>query len=153
VLPLEETTDMQLHVSAWQELAEYAAPRGIRMIVENFGWMISQPDSVVRLIAAVDRNLAASPDTGSWPDNTTRYAGLAATFPLAVTCDYKAREMGPDGEHPEYDLKRCFDLGWDAGFRGPWCIEHANKDRKTLFRELGMIRDMVRGWYANRSGA
>jgi len=77
-----------------------------------------------------------------------RYAGLARTFPLAVTCDFKARELGKKGEHILYDLERCFQIGWKAGFRGPWCLEHAHRDRKQLFRELGLLRDTLRKWMA-----
>ncbi len=145
-LPLKDLPDMELHISAYRALAEYAAPFGIQIVVENFGWMISDPDSVPTLIQSVDRNIAASPDTGNFPDNTTREEGLAKSFPLAVTCDYKARDLGPSGEHELYDLHRCFRIGKEAGFHGPWCLEHLNRDTEAQFRELGMLRDMIRKW-------
>jgi hypothetical protein len=75
-----------------------------------------------------------------------RYAGLAKAFPLAVTCDFKARPLGPDGQHEEYDLKRCFEIGWEAGFRGPWCFEYIHNDLATLYRDLGTLRDKCREW-------
>tara|TARA_R110002111_G_scaffold262694_2_gene340274 strand:- start:23227 stop:23601 length:375 start_codon:yes stop_codon:yes gene_type:complete len=50
------------------------------------------------------------------------------------------------GRSKNEDLKRSFDLGWNAGFRGPWCFESANKDQKQLFRELVMLREMLQGW-------
>ena len=145
-LPRKPRPDMKIHIDSYRRLADYAAKRNIRMLVENYGWMQSDPQSVVKLIKAVDRNLAASPDIGNWNSNAIRYRGLAATFPLAVTCDFKARRLGPHGEHTLYDLERCFRIGWKAGFRGPWCLEHAHKDRKTLFRELALLRDMLRRW-------
>jgi hypothetical protein len=150
-LPLPERPDMKRHVAAYRELADYAAERKVRMLVENYAWMESDPESVVKLIKAVGRNLAASPDTGNWKNNDLRYEGLKKTFPLAVTCDFKARQLGPHGEHKLYDLKRCFEIGWESGFRGPWCLEHANADRKTLFKELAMLRDMLRKWMAEQS--
>ncbi len=145
-LPVPELPDMKIHVASYQELADYGAERNVEMLVENYGWMQGDPSSVVKLVKAIGRNIAPCPDTGNWNDNETRYAGLAATFPTAVTCDYKAKTLGPNGEHIAYDLKRCFEIGWKAGFRGPWCLEHANRDRKTLFRELEMLRDMLREW-------
>jgi hypothetical protein len=63
-----------------------------------------------------------------------------------VSCDFKVGKIGPHGEHPAYDLKHCFDLGWQAGFRGPWCIEHAGDKTDDLFRELRQIRDLLKGW-------
>lgn len=145
-LPLPERPDMKLHVASYQELADYGADRQVEMLVENYGWMQGDPESVVKLVEAIGRNVAPCPDTGNWNDNETRYAGLAKTFPTAVTCDFKARTLGPDGAHQLYDLRRCFDIGWKAGFRGPWCLEHANRDRTSLFRELVMLRDMLREW-------
>jgi hypothetical protein len=147
-LPQQPKPDMRIHVASYRELADYAAKRGVQMLVENYGWMSSDPQSVPRLIEAIDRDVAASPDTGNWTSDEVRYAGLAQAFPLAVTCDFKARELGAKGEHAKYDLKRCFEVGWSAGFRGPWCLEHANRDREALFRELALLRDMLRGWMA-----
>ncbi|MCH7729877.1 MAG: hypothetical protein IH991_25915 [Planctomycetes bacterium] len=143
---------MKIHVASYRELADYAASRDVQMLVENFGWMDSDPNSVPKLVEAIDRKVAVSPDTGNWSNNEVRYAGLAKAFPLAVTCDFKARALGPDGEHKLYDLKKCFEIGWKAGFRGPWCLEHANRDRKSLFRELALLRDMLRKWMSAQRG-
>ena len=147
-LPLAARPDMQIHVAGYRELADYAAERRVQMLVENYGWMQSEPDSVVKLIRAVDRNLAACPDTGNWDSDELRQAGLAKTFPIAVTCDFKARQLGPEGRHAAYDLKRCFTIGWQAGFHGPWCLEHANPDRTALLGELALLRDMLLRWMA-----
>jgi sugar phosphate isomerase/epimerase len=145
-LPGANRPDMQLHVAAYRELADYAAPRNIQMLVENYRWMQSEPNSVAALLAAIGRDVAASPDIGNWSDDGVRYAALEKTFPVAVTCDFKFRELGPQGEHPLYDLKRCFEIGWKSGFRGPWCLEHANASRGALVRELGLVRDLLRSW-------
>jgi hypothetical protein len=147
-LPLPESPDMKIHVASYQELADYGAERNIEMLVENYGWMQGDPNSVVKLIEAIGSNVASCPDTGNWNDNKTRYAALANTFPSAVTCDFKAKTLGPNGEHSAYDLHRCFEIGWKAGFRGPWCLEHANRDRAALFSELAALRDMLRNWMA-----
>lgn len=155
-LPRKELPNMEIHVASYRELCDYAAERNVQMLVENFGWMQADSDSVVKLIKAIGGNVAACPDTGNWDSDKIRYDGLAKTFPIAVTCDFKARALGANGEHELYDLKRCFDAGWQAGFRGPWCFEHAHADTKVLLRELGLLRDMLRGWMtesANRSGA
>jgi hypothetical protein len=145
-LPLKQTPDMKIDVASYRELADYGAERNVRLLVENYLWMESDPQSVVKLIKAIDRDVAACPDTGNWANNETRYAGLAASFPLAGTCDFKARTLSKTGEHKLYDLKRCFSIGHAAGFRGPWCLEHANPDRDVLFRELTMLRGMLHRW-------
>jgi hypothetical protein len=147
-LPLPEQPDMAIHVASYRELCDYGAKRNVQLLVENFGWMQSDSDSVVKLVQAIGHNVAACPDTGNWNSNMLRYKGLEKTFPIAVTCDYKARELGLDGEHEKYDLKRCFTIGWKAGFRGPWCLEHGHKDTKRLLRELVMLREMLQQWTA-----
>lgn len=145
-LPLVKRPDMKIHVASYRELCEYGVERDVQLLVENYGWMQNDPTSVVKLVKAIGNNVAACPDTGNWDSKKLRYAGLKATFPIAVTCDFKARTMGPQGEHPLYDLRRCFEIGWNVGFRGPWCFEHAHKDQKILFRDLGKLREMLQGW-------
>jgi len=145
-LPLKQRPDMAIHVASYRALADYGAERGVKLLVENYGWMESNPQSVPKLIKAIDRDVAATPDTGNWVDNEVRYAGLKAAFPYAVSCDFKARTLGPNGEHDLYDLQRCFEVGWECGFRGPWCLEHAHRDRSQLFKELALLRDRLRDW-------
>ncbi len=145
-LPLKERPDMAIHVSSYRALADYGAERGVKLLVENYGWMESDPQSVPKLVKAIDRDVAATPDTGNWENDDVRYAGLKAAFPHAVSCDFKARTLGPNGEHALYDLKRCFEAGWECGFRGPWCLEHAHSDRTQLFKDLIVLRDQLRGW-------
>ncbi|MDG1896257.1 MAG: TIM barrel protein [Fuerstiella sp.] len=148
-LPQMQRPDMAIHVASYRELCDYAAERDVTMLVENFGWMQGDPDSVPTLVKAIGHNVSAGVDTGNWSGNDVRYAALARAFPLAATCDFKARKIGPGGEHEEYDLKRCFDIAWNAGFRGPWAFEHGHGDLKTLFSELQMLRDMLRKWTLN----
>lgn len=146
-LPGLKRPDMDIHVVSYRALIDYAAPKGIQLLIENNGWLRSDANGIPEVIKAVDRDLAASPDTGNW-DNQTRYDGLAKAFPLAVTCDFKALKLGPNGEHEAYDLKRCFQIAWDAGFRGPWCLEHFHDDLKSLYREFALLRDLLRQWMA-----
>lgn len=150
-LPLARPPHMKHLVAACRELADYASERGVGLLIENYGWMQGDADAMPQLIKAIDRKTAASPDTGNWNSNTVRYVGLKKAFPLAVTCDFKTRTLGLKGEHPLYDLKRCFEISWTAGFRGPWCLEHANKNRENLFKELVLLRDMLRGWIKGKS--
>lgn len=147
-LPAAKGPERELLVAGCRELADYAAAKNVQLLIENFGWMQSDAKSVVSLVDAIGKNVAASPDTGNWASNDVRYDGLARTFPKAVTCDFKARVLGPNGEHEAYDLKRCFTIGWDAGFRGPWCLEHGHDDDATLFRELRWMRNRLREWIA-----
>lgn len=145
-LPAKTHPDMAVYVAGYRELAEYAAKLDVQLLVENYSWLEDSPDSVVQLVDAIGVNVAACPDTGNWSSSEVRYAGLARTFPTAVSCDFKVRELGPNGQHEEYDLEKCFTIGWRAGFRGPWCLEHTHADRATLIRELRMLKGLLQKW-------
>lgn len=84
-------------------------------------------------------------DTGNWT-NEARDEGLRQAFPHAVTCDFKARQLGENGEHAPYDLHRCFQIGWDAGFRGPWCLEHFDASLPRLLKNMQYLRDQLKTW-------
>lgn len=137
---------------SYRELIDHAAPHNISLLVENFGWMSSDAEAVPEMIKAIGPGVAAQPDTGNWTNNDVRYAGLARAFSLAASCDFKFMALADDGSHAAYDLKRCFEIGWDAGFRGPWCFEHANADLPDQLRNFELMRDRLRGWIAARSG-
>ncbi|MEQ2008575.1 MAG: TIM barrel protein [Limisphaerales bacterium] len=144
-LPGPKRPDLARLADGYRELMDYGAARGLGVLIENFGWMQNDPDALPELVKAVGPALRVQPDTGNWTD-AARYDGLAKAFPFAISCDFKAKELGPDGSHAAYDLKRCFQIGWDAGFRGPWCFEHQHADFAQLLREMKLLRDLLRGW-------
>lgn len=152
VRPLPQPTNEhpEILIDSFRRLGDYASEKGIAVLVENFAWMMDDPASVVNLLEAIDRpgQVAGGIDTGNWSDNEVRYPGLEKSMPVAVTCDFKAKVIGENGTHPDYDLKKCFDIAWAAGFRGPWAIEHGHADRERSFREIGMVRDWLREWTA-----
>ncbi len=148
-LPRAEPPEMGRQLAALDELIDYAGERGITVLVENFGWMMDDSDSVVDLVNRIgpDR-VGVGIDTGNWSDNQVRFRALEKTFPLAVTCDFKAKKMTESGGHPDYDLKRCFEIGWDAGFRGPWCFEHGGQEFIVRVRNIIRLRDSLERWMA-----
>ncbi|MBL9212494.1 MAG: TIM barrel protein [Opitutaceae bacterium] len=148
--PARQPPRWENFVAGYRELAAYAQPRGITLLVENYLWLEREPDAIPRLVQALAGGVAAAPDTGNWPDEASRRRGLALAFPHAVTADFKVRELTADGGHAWYDLEAAFAIGHRAGFRGPWCIEHTHADRATLVRELREIAARLRGWM--RSG-
>ena len=48
-------------VASYKELAAFGATKGVELLVENFGWMQADPNSVVNFIAAIDRDLLEIP--------------------------------------------------------------------------------------------
>lgn len=132
---------------AHQKLAAYAGKQGIQLLAENGGWLAKDPNSIISVVKAIGQNVAPCPDTGNWNDDV-RDQGLRNSFPGAVSCDFKAYQLSIDRQHPKYDLKRCFDIGWQAGFRGPWVIENMHDSDKTFASDTAYIRDQLKKWIA-----
>lgn len=146
-MPAESRPDFDRVIDGFRQLIDYGAPKGVSLLIENYRWISNDVDAIPAIIDAVGDGLAASPDIGNWNEDN-RYEGLAKAFPHAATCDFKARELGEDGSHALYDLERCFRIGWDAGFRGPWCFEHTHADLGRLLQDLALLRDVLRRWMA-----
>ncbi len=144
-LPKSKLSSWEGYVDSYRHLIDYAKPKGISILVENYGWMKDDANAIPSLIRAVGEGIDAAPDTGNWTD-AVRYEGLKKAYPLAVTCDFKAFALDENGNHPQYDLKKCFDLGREAGFNGPWCIEHFNDKLPMLFDEILKIKEMILAW-------
>lgn len=146
-LPRSERPELGRMKSALDELIDYAGERGITVLLENFGWAMEEADAILHLADAIgpDR-VALGPDTGNWVSDEVRYRGLELTFPRAVTCDFKAKVLGPRGEHEAYDLRRCFEIGREAGFRGPWCFEYGHADFRKAKEGIAFLRDSLREW-------
>jgi hypothetical protein len=144
-LPTAMRPDIKVLAASYRELIDHGANRGISLLIENAGWMKGGADAIPAVIKETGPGLHAQPDTGNWTD-AARYDGLAKAFPLAASCDFKAFTLEPDGGHKPYDLQRCFQIGWDAGFRGPWCIEHNHSDYRQLLREMAVLRDRLHEW-------
>jgi len=142
-LPQPETLIGDL--SAHRQLAEYAAGKSVSLVVENGGWMRARADSIALGLAAIGDHAVAGPDTGNWNDEV-RDSGLAQSFPQAATCDFKVFDLDADGRHAKYDLRRCFDIGHETGYRGPWLLEHWHEDTSALVRDLLLLRDQLRSW-------
>ena len=149
--PSETRPDFATLVEGYRELADFAGEEGITLVVENATWIRSDAQAIPRLVDALNGRIAAAPDTGSW-DPPIRWEALAAAFPLAVTCDFKVGALSPGFEYPAYDLRRCFETGWKAGFRGPWCIEHGNGNTARLFTELRWIKGQLETWMKESRG-
>lgn len=145
-LPAANKPDMRWLIESYRELCDYGARKKVQLLVENFGWMQADPASVSNLVKSIGHNIAAGVDTGNWDSRTIRIEGLRKSFPLAVTCDFKARQMGPGGEHSAYNLHQCFRLAWENGFRGPWALEHGHTNTAQLLRDWSILRDHLQNW-------
>lgn len=143
--------NMQLTIDSYKELAEYAKTRGVKIVVENHGGVTRSPEAMLEIVRGVKDNIATGPDTHNFNEQAL-FEGLRKVFPYAVTCDVKAMDIGPDGEHREYDLGKAVNVGLEAGYTGPWMIEYVGRTVDP-FEGVERSRDLLAKWLAGAKRA
>jgi len=103
--------------AALQELIDYAADRGVRIVTENFHSLASTADNCLRLLGQCGDKLGFTSDFGNFkgPD---KYESLVRTVPVSESIHAKAVTDAagvPDGE----EFVRCMEIVKRAGYEGP----------------------------------
>jgi hypothetical protein len=138
--------NIQLTIDSYQELAEYAGRRNVKVVVENHGGVTASPNAVLQIIQGVKENIATGPDTHNF-NEAVLFEGLRKIFPCAVTCDVKTMDIAQDGGHKEYDVHRAVAIGLEAAYKGPWNIEFVGRTQDP-FEGVGRARDLLAKWLA-----
>lgn len=115
---------------------------GVRVVIENWGGMLRDAQSVQTLLRETDGAVGLLIDLGNWhgPD---KYAELARIAPFAESCHAKCRFRGaePDAE----DYRRSLQILKDAGYRGPLALIYDGPDDDEwakLELEYGICREV-----------
>lgn len=107
-------------IDSYKRLVEYAAPKGIHIVVENHGAISQNPEVLIQILQAA--GVGALPDFGNFPDEATRERGLRLMFPLAADLAHaKVRQGG-------LDFAKCLRIAKDSGFTGVFSIEAPGTD-------------------------
>jgi sugar phosphate isomerase/epimerase len=119
------------------KLAEYAAPVGLNILVENHGG----PSSDGAWLAGVMR-LADHPRVGTLPDFGNfhlgegawydRYKGVAELMPWARAVSAKSHEFDEEGRETRTDYRRMLGVVLDAGYRGWIGVEYEGSKQGEL---------------------
>lgn len=94
-------------LESYARLADHADRQGIILLIENYKWIETEFQIIPEIIRWSGGRIAALADTGNWADTATRRAGMAVTFPHAITCDFKVQQFSANGEHAACDLREC----------------------------------------------
>lgn len=124
-------------------LTEYAASRGLNVLVENHGLQTSNAAFMVDVIKQVGNpRLGTLPDFGNWclskewggTENNScsymydPYRGVAEYMPYAKGVSAKAYAFDNDGNETQMDYRRFLKIVKDAGFTGHIGIEWEGND-------------------------
>lgn len=129
------------------QLAEYSAPRGIDLLVENHGGLSSDGAWVARVI-----ELAAHPRVGTLPDFgnfkrldgtfADRYEGVRLMMPFAKAVSAKSHEFDDAGNEVRTDYARMLKIVKDAGYRGYVGIEYEG-EKHTASAGIQLTKNLL----------
>jgi sugar phosphate isomerase/epimerase len=119
------------------KLAEYAAPVGLNVIVENHGGLSSDGAWLAQVMrTAAHPRVGTLPDFGNfhlgdgvWYD---RYKGVAELMPWAKAVSAKSHEFDEQGEETRTDYRRMLAIVLEAGYRGWIGIEYEGQAHAEL---------------------
>ncbi len=113
-----------------RQLAQFAAPAGLNVLVENHGGLSSDATWLVSVIEEVNLpNCGALPDFGNFKladgSEYDRYLGVAQMMPYARAISAKSTDFDAQGNEARIDYPRMLKIVLDAGYRGYLGIEYS----------------------------
>lgn len=116
------------------KLGEYAATKGINVVVENHGGYSSDGSWLAGVMKAVNKeNVGTLPDFGNFciergPDGCVKeydlYKGIEELMPYAKGVSAKTNDFDADGNETTKDYARIMKIVKDSGFKGTIGIEY-----------------------------
>jgi sugar phosphate isomerase/epimerase len=111
------------------QIAEYATPHGLNVIVENHGGASSDGSWLAAVMRLADHpRVGTLPDFGNfhlgdgeWYD---RYLGVEELMPFAKAVSAKSHEFNEAGDEVRTDYRHMLQIVMDAGYRGWIGIEY-----------------------------
>ncbi|WP_289024147.1 sugar phosphate isomerase/epimerase family protein [uncultured Salegentibacter sp.] len=133
-------------IKGLQALSEYAAEKGVNILVENHGHLSSNAELLVAVIEAVNMdNCGTLPDFGNFcikrsegncAEEYPKYRGIKEMMPYAKAVSAKSYDFNDKGEETTLDYKRIMKIVKDAGYNGYVGVEY---EGSRLSPEEGII--------------
>lgn len=139
-------------IDCFRRLADFAKPKGVRLMIENHWGISMDPARIVQIVNAVRAShgadaMGALADFGNWPDEIDRYDALRQVMPLAFAVHAKINDIDENLNHPRFDHAVCLQIAREAGYDGFLgieceakivdCVEGVKRGVKLLRRLLG----------------
>lgn len=139
-------------VTSLTALCDYAQPLGLNVVAENHGGLSSDAALLASTIKEVNRpNCGILPDFDNfclaWDSGVTfegncierydRYKGMEEMMPFAKSVGAKAFTFDENGNEPDIDFDRMFQIIKNAGFSGWVGLEYEGED---LTEEEGILK-------------
>lgn len=135
----------QACIDSLRRLCDEGRRRGVCVLVENHWGLSGNPQSLVRVIQAVQQShgtdaIGTLVDWGNWPPQVDRWQALEQTYPYAKAVHAKIQDIDENLNHPAYDLARCIEVTRSAGYDGYLGIEYEGKGEPLAGVGRGVAR-------------
>ena len=144
-------------VDGLSKLSEYAAEKGINVLVENHGGYTSNGEWLANVMKRVNKsNCGTLPDFGNFcqtigygsindpncKDPYDIYKGLTELMPFAKAVSAKSYDFDENGNQPKIDYLKMMQIVQDAGYTGFVGVEYegSNKSEKE---GIELTRDLL----------
>ena len=125
----------QMHRAAdgLRALTEFAAKRGLNVIVENHGGLSSNGEWLAGVIQKVDHDRCGTlPDFGNFrvskDEMYDRYKGVKELMPFAKAVSAKSHDFDAKGDETHTDYLKMMQIVLDAGYKGYVGIEYEGRN-------------------------
>ncbi|MEX0978046.1 MAG: sugar phosphate isomerase/epimerase family protein [Pirellulales bacterium] len=126
----------KLITNGLRRLAEFAAPLGLNVIVENHGGLSSNGKWLASVMKMVNlQNCGTLPDFGNFSDYD-RYKGIEELMPFAKGVSAKSKDFDPQANVVETDYRRMMKIVLAAGYHGYVGVEY---EGSILSEPLGIL--------------
>ncbi|MFD1253304.1 Xylose isomerase-like TIM barrel [Devosia equisanguinis] len=105
--------------TALRQLAAGNAGSSVRLVTENWGKLLINPEAVHALLDQTEGQIGLLADFGNW-SGEDKYEALRSIFPRASLCHAKANFV--DGQLDELDYGLCVQAAEEAGYKGPYTL-------------------------------
>lgn len=115
---------IHIPVSAYIELAEYGATKGVCVALENHGGISADPKNIVKLFEMVNNsNFRICPDFGNFEEDI-RYDALDMIFKLnPILVHAKTHEFDSEGNNTSYNFDKCMEIARKHNYNGYYSVE------------------------------
>jgi sugar phosphate isomerase/epimerase len=135
-------------IECYKEALEAASRYGVILGLENHGGIVAEPDSILRIMKAVDSPWAGiNWDSGNF-HTADPYGDLAKIAPYAVNVQLKMKVHPKDEKNKEgepSDVPRVLQILRDANYQGWFTLEYEDKEDPFVAvpRILGQLKPML----------
>ncbi|MGM0875625.1 MAG: sugar phosphate isomerase/epimerase family protein [Bacillota bacterium] len=108
---------MERAKDSFRQLVDYARPKGVRVVTENFKQLASKKENCIELLHSYEGKIGLTVDFGNFHSDD-KYHSIETLLPYAESIHAKAN-YDKDGHIDTDEYRRSLDIVANSGYNGP----------------------------------